>query len=614
MKRKKKHSFRLSELRFTRMQMVIVLFLLLGGVLFLVQRNVPYQAQESLLEPYEAVPAAAKPAEQDPECMIIWQDDTNGKNGRELMEAVLGQMKIPYDTCKAGEVKERDLEAFETIVLSVTDYSLLDEGLLQILDRVEKGAGLLVLCPPEKNGSLQAVSEKLGIRQIGNQYHTVSGIHFAENFMLGSQLEDFVITDPYESSLQVILEPECEILVQSDDDRAVPLIWRTKLGEGTVVFDNLGFLEKAYRGFYAASYSLLQEVCVYPVINGSVFYIDDFPSPVPGGDSEYIQRDYGMNISDFYTQIWWRDVYNLAEQYGIRYTGLVIEQYSDQVEPPFTANKDIQRYRYFGNMLLDQGGEIGYHGYNHMPLCLMGFDYKGEYDAYRLWESYEDMTAALTELRRFCETLYPNEKLQVYVPPSNILSREGREALKESTDICAIASIYLPADDGVAYDQEFEVGEDGIIETPRVISGYILNDYMKLAAFSELNFHYVNSHFQHPDDTLDKDRGAALGWEEMFGRLSDYAKWLFEAAPDIRSLTGTEMAAAVQIYDDLQVQRERTETGIRLKLGGFQEEAWLMVRVNEGTIGKVTGARPQKLLDDLYLLQATDSEINIEIS
>ena len=96
--------------------------------------------------------------------------------------------------------------------------------------------------------------------------------------------------------------------------------------------------------------------------------------------------------------------------------------------------------------------------------------------------------------------------------------------------------------------------------------------------------------------------------------MSDYAKWLFEAAPDIRSLTGTEMAAAVQIYDDLQVQRERTETGIRLKLGGFQEEAWLMVRVNEGTIGKVTGARPQKLLDDLYLLQATDSEINIEIS
>src|SRR5699024_8685201 len=159
-------------------------------------------------------------------------------------------------------------------------------------------------------------------------------IHFAENFMLGSQLEDFVITDPYESSLQVILEPECEILVQSDDDRAVPLIWRTKLGEGTVGFDNLGFLEKAYRGFYAAADSLLKEVCVYPVINGFVFYIDDFPSPVPGGDSEYIQRDYGMNISDFYTQIWWRDVYNLAEQYGIRYTGLVIEQYSDQVEPP----------------------------------------------------------------------------------------------------------------------------------------------------------------------------------------------------------------------------------------------------------------------------------------
>ena len=85
-------------------------------------------------------------------------------------------------------------------------------------------------------------------------------------------------------------------------------------------------------------------------------------------------------------------------------------------------------------MLLDQGGEIGFHGYNHMPLCLLGFDYGDGYESYRLWHSYEDMLASIQELKTFCEELFPKEKFQVYVPPSNILSEEGRTMLKEDVE------------------------------------------------------------------------------------------------------------------------------------------------------------------------------------
>ena len=168
------------------------------------------------------------------------------------------------------------------------------------------------------------------------------------------------------------------------------------------------------------------------MINASTFYIDDFPSPVPGGNSTYIQEDYGMSIEEFYTQVWWNQIYELAEKYNIRYTGLVIENYSDQVEGPFPRNRDTQRFQYFGNMLLRQGGEIGYHGYNHMPLCLVGFDYQGDYDSYNLWESYEDMAEAMRELHAFCTELFPEESFRVYVPPSNILSEEGRKMLAEN--------------------------------------------------------------------------------------------------------------------------------------------------------------------------------------
>lgn len=185
--------------------------------------------------------------------------------------------------------------------------------------------------------------------------------------------------------------------------------------------------------------------------------------------------------------------------------------------------------------------------------------------------------------------------------------------LSRETDIKAIASVYLGDGNGISYDQEFEVSEDGIIETPRVISGYLMDEYTQLVALSELNFHFVNTHFQHPDDALDVDRGARMGWEKMFGNLSEYVDWLYTSAPEIRSLTGTELAAAVQIYDELGVKREYEGNTLMLELGNFRKEAWLMVRINEGTPGKVTGGELEEIQDGLYLLRADEEDIRIEI-
>ena len=47
---------------------------------------------------------------------------------------------------------------------------------------------------------------------------------------------------------------------------------------------------------------------------------------------------------------------------------------------------------------------------------------------------------------------------------------------------------------------------------------------MEMAALSRADLHYVNSHFQHPDDVLDPDRGAEAGWETMRSRLEEYPR------------------------------------------------------------------------------------------
>lgn len=454
MKRKKRQR---EKFRFKRMQKVIVVFLALVAVLCVVQRNVTYTHQERILTPLAKEAFSPQGEAQEPECLLIYEDSARGNQGYTLMSDVLDQMKVPWESCLAGEAASRNLDRYTKIVLSVDYLRNLGDGLLELQDWIRAGGHLLVLYPPEIDSGFQSLQDLMGIAGVGQDMAVVEELRFVKDFMIGTEGLDLRITDAYESSLSVSLDSDCEVYMESGGENPVPLLWRKETGEGSVVVDNLGFLEKAYRGFHCAAYTLLGDAEAYPVINGSTFYIDDFPSPVPGGDSRKIREDYGMDIADFYTQVWWNDVYNLGKEYGIRYTGLVIEQYSEQVEGPFERNSDTQRYEYFGNMLLDAGGEIGFHGYNHMPLCLENFSYQGMYDSYKQWASYEDMRAALQELHDFCAQIFPQEEFQVYVPPSNILSEEGRGMLAEDfPQIQAVASVYLQGD--LAFEQEFEGG------------------------------------------------------------------------------------------------------------------------------------------------------------
>ena len=350
----------------------------------------------------------------------------------------------------------------------------------------------------------------------------------------------------------------------------------------------------------------------YPVINGTTFYLDDFPSPVPAGDATYIKRDYNMSISDFYTNIWWPDLLKLAETYGIKYTGGVIENYEDDTSGNVHSQKDVDRFKYFGKSLLANGGEISYHGYNHQPLTPKGVDYGDEFPTYKTWKDKKAMASAISELLRFTKELFPKGEKSIYIPPSNVLSKEGREVLREKfPEIKSIASNYFPGK--FTYSQEFEVADDGMIEQPRIVSGASWDAYSKLTVFSELNMHYVTTHFLHPDDVMDEDRGAKLGWSKLYKDFQNEIESLYKVVPNIRRLTGSEMAGAVQRYAILTINQNRTDTGLELELGNFHNQAYVMIRLNEGEPGKVKGGKLEHLTGNLYLLEATSAKVFIEV-
>lgn len=595
---------------------VWAMFMAIALVLLVESLGVHYGATRfdiTYLDRDKAIPAAdAIAGEKATNLLVIDSSQEGVSDAESMLDRVLLDMKVPTVTVDLAQGDEiPTLKQYQTMVIAMPNLDPLGEHVLQIMQWVKKGGGVMFAMTPEKTGYLDVIGPQIGIESSAYKYVVTEGITPSKDFMLGGG-QTYMFSDPFKSSLSVALNERAQVEAVSSNGRT-PLVWRSSVESGTAVMCNIGIYVKMVRGFYASAFSLLSSAMAYPVINSAAFYLDDFPSPVPSGNGKYIKRDYNMSISEFYSQVWWPDLVRLAERYGIRFTGVMIENYGDDTKNDPVRQTDNTQFEYYGGLLLRQNGEIGYHGYNHQPLVLPNTDYGNEY-TYVQWPNRKAIVDSLNELIAFQKTVLPAATSSVYVPPSNILSSEGRQIIGEDVpQIRAIASMAFPPDSSLEYVQEFGVAADGVVEAPRIVSGSMVNNsYMRLAAVSELNMHYVSSHFMHPDDLLDEDRGAKEGWETYRKGLEDYLDWLEQSAPSIRMQTGTECAAAVQRFSGLTVSMATSDDSWDLHLGNLIDQGWLMFRANNGTPGRVRGGSLTKLTGNLYLLKATSATVHIE--
>lgn len=615
---KNKKPWRWKRFQYKGLLGVFCVFLLIGALLFAERRGIRYQIEGgagAYIDKEEALTAQEVQKTLSPSCLVLMNGDQQDScSAAEQFKQIFLDMKVGYDLLDVAELTEKteiSYDSYETVVVLLSDLSPLKKQVLTLADWVKEGGSVLLAQSLKREQYLTLIEQKLGVVSAGYKYAMVESIYPSEGFMVGGG-NDYMIVDGFESAWAVQLSEGTQGYAWAGGEKKVPLVWENDYGKGKFVVVNIGIYEKAMRGFYAAAYSLLTDCIVWPVINGSSFYLDDFPSPVPSGNGEYVLRDYGLSIKDFYTNIWWPDMLSFSDKYGVRYTGVMIENYEDETDGTVEENEDTSRFQYFGNMLLHSGGEIGYHGYNHQPLCLGSTDY-GDTLLYKTWKDREAMEQAVGELIRFGDEIFSIGSKSVYVPPSNVLSEEGREMLAEEfPQIRTIASNYFSGE--FSYTQEFEVAKDGIVEQPRIISGCILDDYMRICALSELNMHFVNTHFMHPDDLLDEDRGAKEGWEKLKTNLDDYMAWLYGSAPSIRNLTGSELSGAIQRYAALSITREITEQEVVFHIEHLYDEGFFMVRFNEGVPGNITGGTLEQLTGNLYLLKAENPEIHVELN
>ncbi len=612
---------RVRRFNFKGILVILLVFTVIAAILFVELSGIHanrYKRQPELLRS-EQILTKEEVCAALPKDTLLLRDrrDISSSIAYEQFAVMLTDMKVGYAVCDLAEEAVPDFSAFTEVIVLLSDLTPMGQEIMSLCDWVYNGGDAWFPLTLETNAYSSAISQMIGIDGLSPSYSMVESIYLNEGFMIGGG-RAFAIPTPFESSRTVVLSKQSTTVYASANEAdGVPLVWKAVHGEGTFVVDNIGIYDKAMRGFYAASYSLLSDVCVYPVINASVFYLDDFPSQIPSGNSDYIQRDYHTTIRDFYINIWWPDMLNFADKYGLKYTGLAIESYDNHIDGTADAAPDTGTFLNFGNMLLRKGGELGYHGYNHQPLVLSNKDYKDHYD-YKTWLSESAMKQAFDNLVSLCDTLFPDTDFALYVPPSNLLSEEGRAFLiKEYPYIKTISGIYFndAADEDLDFScvQEFSVEKNGVVDQPRVISGFIMDDFLNIAAVSELNLHFINSHFTHPDDALDPDRGAELGWAEMKRRFENYLSWLYTSAKGLRNLTGTETSAAVQRYAAIAPKTQVSEGSVQITIENFYDEAHLLVRFNTGAPDTVRGGALTHITGDLYLLSAEETTVDITL-
>ncbi|MBN1299117.1 MAG: DUF2194 domain-containing protein [Actinobacteria bacterium] len=580
-----------------------VQFLRSFGVLNLVRNlNTAYDLVQS--QKLEISDYADNESEDFEKYLVIFdEDEENSRLVSQQLIKTLEYMKKDYIASSyAGSIE--NINSFDIIFITFERLGLIG-NIDEYLSYAEKGGSLALLVRPLADSNFEKIYDEFGIASFSKNLYKSSGIKVLKDIVFGAE--------GFESDSKMILNSSMKLSINSDTDLHMasadnnPLLWSRSYGAGRIiVFNGTALNEKTNRGIIVSIISLGRPELIYPVANIKMLHIDDFPAPVPSGKNENIYLEFSRDIPKFYREVWWADMIRISKKYDLKYSGFVIESYNDKTTPPFSDADEAMKKNLllYGRDLLSMGGEIGLHGYNHQSLAPQG--YIKQALGYRPWDSLSDMVESLKTLKEFINSVFPNYELRAYVPPSNILSPEGREAvIKAIPDLGVISSVYHENAEGDIYAQEFEVAEDGIIEFPRITAGYLKNDEIMWNIYNAVNLYGIFSHFIHPDDVLDIERGAGIGWPDMVKDFESIISEMTEKYVWLRKYTISPAALELQKYLECRPYVQYGDDLINIYTDNYRENIYCILRT-EKTISDAQNCKYEKISDTAYLLILND--------
>lgn len=511
------------------------------------------------------------------------QDELSAKYEKNLKTA-LKHLRFKSTSMELARTESVSYEEYDVVILASGNFETeMKDSMVRLINYVKEGGALFWgVVPNEVSSQFQSIHRNIGISDYGD-YIEYSSMKFKKELLPGIAGMSFKGESFADVGISVNLEDKAEVYASvKSKEGEIPVIWKYKSGRGNVVvFNGTGITGDFWRGVAAGCINSLFDAAMYPVINSFCLFIDDFPSPQYESTSDVVRAEYNRSVKEFYRDIWWPDMQKAAKKYGDVYTGLFVATYNRIVEPERFTYEEPSMEQYFGNSLLKNGYEMGAHGYNHQSLTLAGGT--PESMDYKPWADTKDMASSIEELDKITERLFPSVNFRTYVPPSNYLSREGREAVKKAIpDLEIISGIYTDeGEEGEVYVQDFQMAEDGIAEFPRITSGMMPGDFEMLETVSAAGLYGVFSHFIHPDDIFDEDRGKNQTWEMLYGAYCEMIDTIHKKYPFMRSMTAVDAAKALKVSEEIVPYIEYRDDRIKGSCDHFYGEAYFYLRTDK---------------------------------
>lgn len=527
-----------------------------------------------------------------------------GDSSSDMAEAVsrwCTYAKWDISKCSSMEkFKENDKNLPGMLILESEKYAL-DDNLKKIEELEQKGVIIVFGCleDPKNIEKNQELQDFLGIYKVVSQKTELTGAKLFEGLLLGGEVvyetpedkderdrQDLQLNVPWyqvgsgTKTYMVGLLDQSKQKETVENEELPTLIWRNGIRNGSI-FCVVGdyMKDSTALGLLDGMVAEASSYYIYPVVNAQNLSMLNFPV-FADENNEQMMELYSQSITGMARDIMWPSLISIVEKGGLKMTCFMQPQtnYEDGIEP---TSKDLVFYL---KQMKEQNAEAG-----------LSLQYKNA-------ESLRDKLNQDAEFFRKADSSYKYGA--AYTEEKDLDTVKALMNTELMKNISTLVCEYTEDEPVISYCTDSvtlqSVTSDGM--------NYTYSDDIRMRSIqSSLGYTNVMLNMQKifwPERKKDR-------WQIMQKRFSSNLLTYWKKFTGFDSTTLSESNTRTRTFLNLDFSETRTDDEIILKAS--ESGSWFILRTHGEEIEEIEGGTQKKLEDNVYLIQAQDTTVKIQV-
>ena len=527
-----------------------------------------------------------------------------GDSSSDMAEAVsrwCTYAKWDISKCSSMEkFKENDKNLPGMLILESEKYAL-DDNLKKIEELEQKGVIIVFGCleDPKNIEKNQELQDFLGIYKIVSKKTELTGAKLFEGLLLGGEViyetpedkderdrQDLQLNVPWyqvgsgTKTYMVGLLDQSKQKETVENEELPTLIWRNGIRNGSI-FCVVGdyMKDSTALGLLDGMVAEASSYYIYPVVNAQNLSMINFPV-FADENNEQMMELYSQSITGMARDIMWPSLISIVEKGGLKMSCFMQPQtnYEDGIEP---TSKNLVFYL---KQMKEQNAEAG-----------LSLQYKNA-------ESLRDKLNQDAEFFRKADSSYKYGA--AYTEEKDLDTVKALMNTELMKNVSTLVCEYTEDEPVISYCTDSvtlqSVTSDGM--------NYTYSDDIRMRSIqSSLGYTNVMLNMQKifwPERKKDR-------WQIMQKRFSSNLLTYWKKFTGFDSTTLSESNTRTRTFLNLDFSETTTDDEIILKTS--ESGSWFILRTHGEEIEEIEGGTQKKLEDNVYLIQAQDTTVKIQV-